>query len=61
MRLETLAYKVYVRQPKDLPLIRAQLESALGPAAALLYLQADICRQDLAVEIEAFGGGGWRP
>ena len=61
LRLETLAYKVYVRQPKDLPLIRAQLESALGPAAALLYLQADICRQDLAVEIEAFGGGGWRP
>jgi chorismate lyase / 3-hydroxybenzoate synthase len=60
LRLETLAYKVYVREPGDLPVIRAQLQSALGSAATLLYLQADICRQDLAVEIEAVGGGGWR-
>ena len=58
LRLETLAYKVYVRAPKDLPAIRAQLQSALGPAAAPLYLQADICRQDLAVEIEAVGSHG---
>ena len=61
LRLENLAYKVYVRDPKDLPVIRAELESALGPGAALLYLKADICRQDLSVEIEAVGGGGWRP
>jgi chorismate lyase / 3-hydroxybenzoate synthase len=57
LRLETLAYKVYVRDPKDLPVIRAELESALGSGAALLYLKADICRQDLAVEIEAVGVG----
>jgi enamine deaminase RidA (YjgF/YER057c/UK114 family) len=61
LRLESLAYKVYVRDPKDLPLIQAELESALGSEAALLYLKADICRRDLAVEIEAVGGGGWRP
>lgn len=61
LRLETLAYKVYVRDPGELPLIRAELESALGAGAALLYLKADICRRDLAVEIEAVGGGGWRP
>lgn len=61
LRLETLAFKVYVRAPKDLPVIRAELESALGPDANLLYLKADICRQDLAVEIEAVGGAGWRP
>jgi len=60
LRLETLAYKVYVRDPKDLPVIRAELESAVGRGAGLLYLKADICRQDLAVEIEAVGGGGWR-
>ena len=60
LRLETLAYKVYVRDPKDLPVIRAELEAALGRQAAPLYLRADICRQDLAVEIEAVGGGGWR-
>ncbi len=61
LRLESMAYKIYVRDPKDLPLIRAELESALGAGAALLYLKADICRRDLAVEIEAVGGGGWRP
>ena len=60
LRLETLAFKVYVRDPKDLPVIRAELESAVGRGAALLYLRADICRRDLAVEIEAVGGGGWR-
>jgi chorismate lyase / 3-hydroxybenzoate synthase len=60
LRLETLQYKVYVRDPKDLPVIRAELESALGRGAALLYLKADICRRDLAVEIEAVGGGGRR-
>ncbi|HEY7888031.1 MAG TPA: hypothetical protein VIC29_07395 [Steroidobacteraceae bacterium] len=56
LRLETLAYKVYVRDPNDMPAIRAELESALGAEAAVLYLKADICRRDLAVEIEAVGG-----
>ena len=61
LRLERLAYKVYVRDPSELPAIRAELESAVGTKAALLYLQADICRRDLAVEIEAVGGHGWQP
>ena len=52
--LESLAYKVYVRHPQDLPLIRAELDAAVG-AAARVYLQADICRHDLSVEIEAVG------
>ena len=51
--LDALAYKVYVRRPSDLPLIQAQM-AALG-AAQIVYLQADICRQDLLVEIEATG------
>jgi chorismate lyase/3-hydroxybenzoate synthase len=61
LALAGLKYKVYVRDPQELPVIRAELESALGRGAALLFLKADICRRDLAVEIEAVGGGGWRP
>jgi chorismate lyase / 3-hydroxybenzoate synthase len=51
--LEALACKVYVRHPPDLAVIQAELRAALGPAARAVYLQADICRRDLAVEIEA--------
>ncbi len=51
--LETLAYKVYVRHPSELPVIRTELQAALGPLARPVYLHADICRRDLAVEIEA--------
>jgi chorismate lyase / 3-hydroxybenzoate synthase len=51
--LGTLACKVYVRRPEDLPVIQAELGSALGNQARAIYLKADICRQDLLVEIEA--------
>ncbi len=50
-----LAFKVYVRNSGDLPVVQSQLQAALGPDAQLMYLQADICRQDLLVEIEAIG------
>ncbi|HET9390121.1 MAG TPA: hypothetical protein VFO44_10780 [Steroidobacteraceae bacterium] len=53
--LGTLAYKVYVRKDADLPTIQSQLRAALGPGAQAMYLRADICRQDLLVEIEAIG------
>lgn len=53
--LGSLALKVYVRRPADLPVIRAELAAALEPASKVIYLQADICRQDLLVEIEATG------
>jgi chorismate lyase / 3-hydroxybenzoate synthase len=51
--LDALACKVYVRRPADLPVIQAELARAFGPDARIVYLQADICRQDLLVEIEA--------
>jgi chorismate lyase / 3-hydroxybenzoate synthase len=53
--LAALAYKVYVRRPADLAVIQAQLDLRIGANAQILYLQADICRQDLLVEIEATG------
>ena len=51
--LGALACKVYVRRPADLPFVQAELEDALGKSGRAIYLQADICRQDLLVEIEA--------
>jgi enamine deaminase RidA (YjgF/YER057c/UK114 family) len=50
-----LAYKAYVRRSADLPVVQRELTSVLGPDAQIVYLQADICRQDLLVEIEATG------
>ena len=50
---DTLAYKVYVRNPKDLSAIAVELRAAVGQRAAVTYLQADVCRRDLLVEIEA--------
>jgi chorismate lyase / 3-hydroxybenzoate synthase len=53
--LNGLKLKVYVRQPSDLAAIQATLSELLNPAAAIVYLQADVCREDLLVEIEAVG------
>lgn len=54
--LDALAYKIYVREPADLPLIQREVDAALGPRPPRIYLKADVCRTDLGVEIEAVGG-----
>jgi len=46
------ALKVYVRRPEDLPVVRAAIAARLGSALPVLYLRADICREELLVEIE---------
>ncbi|HEX3397099.1 MAG TPA: hypothetical protein VHS76_10390 [Steroidobacteraceae bacterium] len=53
--LDGLKLKVYLRNPSDLPRVEAALAELLHPAAAIVYLQADVCREDLLVEIEAVG------
>jgi len=53
--LEGLKFKVYVRQPHDLGAIEGALSAGLPPGAPIVYLQADVCREDLLVEIEATG------
>jgi chorismate lyase / 3-hydroxybenzoate synthase len=52
--LEALRLKVYVRHASDLSAIQGVLSRELRGASPL-YLQADICREDLLVEIEATG------
>jgi chorismate lyase / 3-hydroxybenzoate synthase len=53
--LDRLKFKVYVRQPADLDTIKRTLEGFLRPSTSVVYLQADVCREDLLVEIEATG------
>lgn len=54
--LADLHYTVYVRHPADLAQIRTELAycvGCVGDALKAVYLQADVCRQDLLLEIEA--------
>jgi chorismate lyase / 3-hydroxybenzoate synthase len=55
----SLIYTVYLRDAADLPAVREAFEREVGAessaAREAIYLQADICRADLLVEIEAHG------
>ena len=53
--LSSLHYKVYVRNPSDLEQIRAELKHCVDDTLTAVYLQADVCRQELLLEIEATG------
>jgi chorismate lyase/3-hydroxybenzoate synthase len=45
--------KVYIRRARDFPLIRARLETLLPKNTQCLYLEAEVCRPELLLEIEA--------
>lgn len=49
--------KVYLRRGIDVTSIVQRLQSRLGHKVPALFLQGDICRNDLLVEIEAFYAG----
>ncbi len=53
--IEALQYKVYLRHAAELDEIRHELAQRLPTSCPITYLQADICRRDLLVEIEAVG------
>ena len=53
--LEALKFKVYVRRVSDFAAIESVLSAALHSSTTIVYLQADVCREDLLVEIEATG------
>jgi len=44
--------KVYVRRRADLPVVRGICEKAFSPTAEIYYLNVDLCRPELLVEIE---------
>lgn len=51
--LAELGCRAYLRHGDDLPVVRQLLEELLGPQAQVVYVQADVCRADLLVEVEA--------
>ncbi|WP_246211142.1 hypothetical protein [Vogesella oryzae] len=53
--LAELDYRVYIRHAADYPAVRNTLQQLLGPDIRAVYVQADVCRSDLLVEIEAHG------
>jgi chorismate lyase / 3-hydroxybenzoate synthase len=57
--VSVLVYTVYLRRPGDLAVVREVFERHVGAHSAAareaIYLQADICRAELLVEIEAHG------
>ncbi len=62
--LREASYKVYVRFAADVEAVRREVAAALGEEADVNFLRADICRDDLLVEIEAVAfaaGRGGRP
>ena len=50
--LNALSYRVYIRHAGDFQKVRDTLKPLIGEAE-VAYLQADICRHDLLIEIEA--------
>lgn len=54
--LAELAFTVYLRHPADLDAVRAVLAEALPASVTPMFVQADVCRAELLVEIEASGG-----
>ena len=44
--------KAYLRRAEFLPIVRDALAQAFGPETDVVYLQADICRSNLLLEVE---------
>lgn len=59
--LTELHYKVYLRHAPDLDQVRAELKRIVGQPLHAIYLQADVCRPDLLLEIEATAGHSLPP
>jgi len=55
---EQLKYKVYLRNAGDLDCVARELDRTMPHASPIVYLQADVCRADLLIEIEAVGCTG---
>jgi chorismate lyase / 3-hydroxybenzoate synthase len=53
--LRSLHYKVYLRESAHQKQVEQVLREELGEHTPMLFVQADVCRRELLVEIEALG------
>lgn len=51
--LHNIYFRVYIRYASDLSLVRNEMERYMGGAIKAVFIQADICRKELLLEIEA--------
>lgn len=51
--LNEIFFRVYVRDATDLPLIKNEMQCYLNSTIRAVFIQADICRKELLLEIEA--------
>ena len=51
--LRNVFLRVYIRHAADISLVRNEIHRHLGEATKAVFIQADICRQELLLEIEA--------
>jgi len=54
--LRDIFFRVYVRHAADLPLVRNEMQRHIGDTIKAVFVQAEICRQELLLEIEATAG-----
>lgn len=54
--LHSIYFRVYIRRASDLALVRDEMERCIGGVIKAVFIQADICRQELLLEIEATAG-----
>ena len=52
--------KIYIRDPRHLALVQRRLDQVIDPSVPRLYLQADICRTELLLEIEGIARASGR-
>jgi chorismate lyase/3-hydroxybenzoate synthase len=51
------SFSIYLREPRDRSIVESLLNERIAPEVTRLFLQGDICRQDLMVEIEGLIAG----
>jgi hypothetical protein len=59
--IESAAFKCYLRHPESLALVREWVQETCGTDEHFCYVQADICRADLDLEIEGYARAHGRP